>query len=96
MNQLHHHEQFRVGAKQFVDAGNPRVAQPRQDRRFGAEALEDFGIGNGGIQDLQRDFAAERVVDRLVDDARGAAAEFSDDAVFADDGAGHAVGRHGP
>ena len=51
---------------------------------FGAEPLGDFGIVQLGVEDFDRDFAMQRLVDGAVDRAHAAAADAIQDAVLAD------------
>ena len=68
------------------------MIQTRERHRFGAEPLQDVAVAEVGVQDLDRDFAIERLVHRLVDGAHAAAAEALDDPVFADCFANHGRG----
>ena len=68
-HEFHHHQQLVVLMMQFVDRGDAGMVQARERHRFAAEALEHLGVAQIGIQDLDRDLAVERLVDRLVDDA---------------------------
>ena len=54
------------------------MIQPREDGRFRPEARHDFGVGEIGVQRLDRDVAMERLVHRLVDDASATSPKLSD------------------
>ena len=68
------------------------MIQAREGHRFGAEPLEDVAVVEIGVEDLDRDFAIERLVDRLVHGAHPAPAEAFDDAVLADGFTNHGRG----
>ena len=73
----------------LVDRGDAGMIEPGERDRLAAETLQHVGVGQVGIEDLDRDFAIERLVDRLVDGAHAAATELVDDAVLTDSGADH-------
>jgi hypothetical protein len=88
-DQLHHHQELRLRAEQLVDGGDFRVIEPSEDRRFGAEALQDVGLGKAPVEGLDGHFAPERLVHGPVDHARAAPAKLSDNPVFAGGCADH-------
>ena len=84
-DELHHHQQLVVLLMmQLVNRRDAGVIEPRKRHGFAAEPLQHVGVGQIGIEDLDRDFTVERLVDRLVDGAHAAATELVDDAVFTD------------
>ena len=67
----------------------PAMIETRERDRLGAEALQHIRVGQIGIEDLDRDFAVERLIDRLVDGSHTAATQLVDDAVLSDGGPDH-------
>ena len=64
---LHHDEQRAALAMEVVDVDDVLVLQLREALRFALEAGHDVLLrGGGGLQRLDRDGAAERVLDRAV------------------------------
>src|SRR5262249_23197409 len=64
-----------------------------EDRRFGAEAAQRLRVSRIGTEDLDRDLAVERRVERLVNDTRGAAADLRLNPILADRRLGHSPPR---
>ncbi len=88
-HELHHHQQLVVLMVELVDRRDAGVIESRERDGLAAESLQHVGVGQIGIEDLDRDFAIERLVDRFVDGAHAAATKLVDDAVLADSGADH-------
>ncbi len=89
-HELHHHQQLVVLLMmQLVDSRDARVVETRERDRLGAETLQHIRVGQVGIEDLDRDLAVERLIDRLVDGAHTAATQLVDDAVLSDGGPDH-------
>ena len=81
-DELHHHQQVVVVAMQLEEGGDALVVQTRERHRFGPEALEHVTFPEVGVQDLDRNFAFERLVHCLVDSAHAATAKAIDDSIF--------------
>ena len=63
---------------------NVRMVELRDGLRLALKPLAAFGVEEPVARDdLQRDVAAERLLDRLVDDPHAAAAQLADDPVLA-------------
>ena len=68
------------------------MIQPREGDGLGAEPLEDVRVAEIGVEDLDRDFAIERLVDRFVDGAHAAPAKAFDDPILSDGFTNHGTG----
>jgi len=88
-HELHHHQEIAVGAEQLVDGRDLRVIELGENGRLGAEPLDDFRVGQVGIEGLDGNVAVQRLVDGTIHDSRAAAANLLDDAVLADGPANH-------
>ena len=79
-----------------MNSRDPRVVQLRESCRFRAEAFDDSGVGEIGIEYLDGDFTIERDIDRSVHRSHGATSELPDDAILSDRLSNHSrpvVGR---
>ena len=83
-HELHHHQQIVIVPIELVERRYTGMIEPREGDGFGAKPLEDVGVAKIGVEDLDRDFAVERLVDRLVHGPHTAPPEAFDDAVLAD------------
>ena len=92
-HELHHDQQVGLRSKQLVDGGDFRVVEFRQRGRFRPKAVDDFGVGELGVEDLDGDLALEGQIERLVDGAHPSPSELTDDAVLADRLPDHVFGN---
>jgi hypothetical protein len=70
--------------EELEDGRDAGMIEPRDGDGFRAEAFGDLGIVQLGVEDFNRDFAMQRLVNGLVDRAHTATADTVEDAVFAD------------
>ena len=96
VDQFHGQEVHAGFLVQPVDGGNVRVVERREQFGFALEPREPLRIVRKCLgQDLDRDLAIERRVDRFPDNAHAARAEAFDEAVVKEHGAGlDRQGRH--
>jgi hypothetical protein len=87
--ELHHHEEIGLVAEQLEDGGDLRMIEAREDCGFGAEPRHDLAVGEVRVQRLDRDIAAQRLVDRFVDDTCPASSKLADDSILPDGPADH-------
>ncbi len=83
-DELHHHQPLAVVLEQLVDGGDAGMVEARDGDGFGAEPARHFGIVQLGVEDLDRDFAVEGLVEGPEYGAHAAPADAIDHAVFAD------------
>ena len=74
-HELHDHQPLAVVLEQLVDRGDAGMIEARDGDRLGAETPGDRGIVQLGVEDLDRDFAMKRLVDRAVHRAHAATAD---------------------
>ena len=76
LDELHDEHRLAAVLEDVVEAHDVRVLEPRQRRRLALEPLTELGIvGDPGVEDLDRDDAAETQVAGAPDDAHPAPAE---------------------
>src|SRR5207244_13033833 len=71
--------------------GDVGMVEPGKRRRLGLKVLHELAVTELRIQHFDRDFAIERLVDRLVHNSQGAPAELLDESVFTDGFSDHAA-----
>ena len=94
-HELHHHQQLVVLPVQFVQRRDAGMVQPRERDGFRAKALEHIALAQLRVEDLDRHFAVECLVDRLVDGPHPAPPEAIENTIFTDSLADHRVGYCG-
>ncbi len=83
-DELHREVGQTVVFAKIVDGDDVGVFECGGAFSFGAEPLDDFGIGQGRENHLERDTPVEADLARFVDDTHAAAREFADDFVVAE------------
>ncbi len=88
-HELHDHQQLVAVLMELVYGGDPGMVEPGQRDSLAAEAFQEIGVGDVGVEDLDRDLAVEGLVEPLVNDAHAAAAEPFENSIFTDSCANH-------
>src|SRR5262249_55215852 len=70
-----------VGRARLVNLRNARMLQTTEGLRFLLEAAQEFGVGQPGLEDLERNGAPRMILFRLVDRAHAPFADDADDAI---------------
>src|SRR5262245_41091294 len=84
LHELHHHQEIAIGVLNLVDRRNIGVMKTRQGGRFGLKMFHELAVTELRIQNFYRNFAIQRLVDRLVNGSQRAPAELLEESVFPD------------
>ena len=94
-DELHRVERRALVHAEVEDLDDVLVVEPRDDVRLALEALEDAGVGDLGVRELERDLDAQVLVVRAVDGAEAARPELVEERVPAGEDAGARHRRRG-